>query len=186
MRPNHRFIWDVHVVFGFSRGAGVPSSCRQSLESGPMAMVGETGWGLAWVRLSWTRLKGANHASEGLKCYKEGDSFPIGSAFWFSTVGHKQTVLEAVSHAPVPAAFAARHPCWSPGLTYGEGRKAVELAVRVVVCSRWKEAAWQRLETALWLLGPVLRPQDALGARGVHRSSVFRGSVLGHCPCVEC
>lgn len=61
MRPNHRFLWDVHIVFGFSGGVGVPSSCRQSLE---VAMGGETGWGPAWVRLSWTRLKGANHASE--------------------------------------------------------------------------------------------------------------------------
>lgn len=185
MRPSHRFIWDVHIVFGFSGGVGVPSSCRQSLESAPMAMGGETGWGPAWVPLSWTRLKGANHASEGLKCYKEGDSSPLAvppcsqqldtnKLFW------KRFLM------PLCLLRAARHPCWSPGLTYGEGRRAVELTVCVVVCSRWREAAWQRLETTLWLLGPVLRPQGALSSLGVHRSSVLRGSVLGHCPCVEC
>ena len=100
---SHKFTQDLLAVFGFSWGASVPSSCRQSLESLPT--VEETGRGPAWVRLSWTRLRGANHKAEALeKCYKEGVSFPVGTASRFSTVGHKQTVLEAASHAPLPPA----------------------------------------------------------------------------------
>lgn len=130
----------------------------------------ETGWGPAWVRLSWTSWRGANHKSEALKkCYKEGVSFPVGSASRFSTVGHKQTVLEAVSHSPLPPACCPP-PSLVTGLTYGEGWKAAALTVQVIVCSLWKEDVWPGLETALWLLRPVLRPQGALGTLGVHRS----------------
>ena len=77
---SYQFTWDLHVLYGFRRGASVLSSCRWYLESQPM--VKERGWGPAWVRLSWTKLRGADHRSEALKKgYKEGVSFPAGTAF---------------------------------------------------------------------------------------------------------
>ena len=83
-----RFAWDLCISFGFSWGAGVPTSCSQCLESLPTAE--ERGWGPAWVRLSWTQLGGADHKSAAPnKCYKDKNSDRNPQAFSH----HPQEVL---------------------------------------------------------------------------------------------
>ena len=109
------------------------------------------------VRLSWTQLGGADHKSAApKKCYKEGVSFLIGTASRFSTAGHKQTVLLAVSPSPLPPAC-----CPPPSLVTGR-------TLHAIVCCPRKEAGWPRLETTLWLSRP--RPQGRLGTLGVRMS----------------
>ena len=125
-----RFAWDLCISFGFSWGAGVPTSCSQCLESLPTAE--ERGWGPAWVRLSWTQLGGADHKSAAPnKCYKEGVSFLIGTASRFSTAGHKQTVLLAVSPSPLPPAC-----CPPPSLVTGADVLRGHCTPLFAVCAR--------------------------------------------------
>lgn len=120
-----KFTWSLQVLFGLSRGASVPSSCRRCLDSPPIIEE----WGPAWLWLSWTRLGGADHRSEALKkCYKEGVPFPIGPAL---------SAQQSDTNCSGSCFFFpfSHHPHWCPARTCGERWKAALPTAWVIVCS---------------------------------------------------
>lgn len=171
----------LHILFGFGWGASVPSTCRRCLESLPM--VEERRWGPPWVQLSWMRLGSADHRSEALKkCYKDGVSFPLA----LQSVPNSLTQINCsgscslfhFASCVLPATLAG-HRGWR-----GEEWKATSPTVCVIVCSLWREGVRQGLESALWLLRPVLRLQGGLAPWERTWASVFRGWATG--PVFKC